>query len=142
MSHAERSAVKKANAALYTAFEEADVDALEALWDDSEDIVCVHPGSPLLTGRRNVLRSWTALLANSGYLQFVLSNVKVRLAEEVAVVTCEENILANLSEQHGLVGGTAVATNIFRRRDGVWRLWLHHSSPVATASGDDDEDDE
>jgi uncharacterized protein (TIGR02246 family) len=141
VTHAERTAVKKANAALYAAFEEADIDALEALWDDTEDIACVHPGSPLLTGRRNVLRSWTALLANSGYLQFVLSNVKVRLTPEVAVVTCEENILANLSEQHGLVGGTAVATNVFRLRDGVWRLWLHHSSPVATAADPEDDDE-
>ncbi|MCW2506241.1 MAG: hypothetical protein JWO79_4525 [Actinomycetia bacterium] len=136
MTHAD---LEKANLALYAAFEEADIDALEELWDDAEDIACVHPGSPLLTGRRDVLRSWTALLANSGYLQFVLSGVEVRVEGEVAVVTCEENILADLSAAHGLVGGTAVATNVFRRRDGRWRLWIHHSSPVATAEADDGE---
>jgi uncharacterized protein (TIGR02246 family) len=125
--------IKKANQALYAAFEEADIDALEALWDDADDVACVHPGSPLLMGRRDVLRSWTALLANSGYLQFVLSNVRVRVDGDVAVVTCEENILADLSAARGLIGGTAVATNVFRRRDGQWRLWIHHSSPVATA---------
>ncbi|MDQ1647737.1 MAG: hypothetical protein QOJ50_3921, partial [Cryptosporangiaceae bacterium] len=109
MTHAD---LEKANLALYAAFEEADIDALEELWDDAEDIACVHPGSPLLTGRRDVLRSWTALLANSGYLQFVLSGVEVRVEGEVAVVTCEENILADLSAANGLVGGTAVATNV------------------------------
>jgi uncharacterized protein (TIGR02246 family) len=135
-----RTEIEEANAALYVAFEEADIDALDSLWDDADDVACVHPGSPLLMGRRDVLRSWTALLANSGYLQFVLSNVNVRISGDVAVVTCEENILADLSAQHGLVGGTAVATNVFRRRDGRWRLWIHHSSPVATAEADDDDD--
>jgi uncharacterized protein (TIGR02246 family) len=123
---------ERANLALYAAFENADLDALEELWDDADDVACVHPGSPVLTGRRDVLRSWTALLANSGYLQFVLSNVQIRISGEVAVVTCEENILADISAQDGLIGGTAVATNVFRRRDGRWRLWVHHSSPVAT----------
>lgn len=127
--HAE---AERCNAALYAAFENADLDALEALWDDADDIACIHPGSPVLGGRRDVLRSWTALLANSGYLQFVLSDVQVRISGDVAVVTCEENILADISAQDGLIGGTAVATNVFRRRDGRWRLWVHHSSPVAT----------
>jgi ketosteroid isomerase-like protein len=131
--------IEKANQALYSAFEEADVDALEELWDDADDIACVHPGSPLLTGRRDVLRSWTALLANSGYLQFVLSGVNVRVEGDIAVVTCEENILADLSSARGLVGGTAVATNVFRRRGERWRLWIHHSSPVATADVSDDD---
>ena len=123
---------EKCNAALYAAFENADLDALEELWDDADDIACIHPGSPVLAGRRDVLRSWTALLANSGYLQFVLSDVQVRISGDVAVVTCAENILADISAQDGLIGGTAVATNVFRRRDDRWRLWVHHSSPVAT----------
>lgn len=125
--------IEQVNASLYAAWEDADVDALEQLWDTADDISCVHPGSPVFSGRRDVLRSWTALLANSGYLQFVLSNVEIRLEGEVAVVTCEENILADVSPTDGLVGGTAVATNVFRRRDDRWRLWVHHSSPVATA---------
>jgi uncharacterized protein (TIGR02246 family) len=130
---------ERANAALYAAFENADLDALEQLWDDADDIACIHPGSPVLSGRKDVLRSWTALLANSGYLQFVLSDVQVRVSGDVAVVTCEENILADISAQDGLVGGTAVATNVFRRRDDRWRLWVHHSSPVATGEAPDDE---
>jgi ketosteroid isomerase-like protein len=129
------SEAEQANAELYAAFENADLDALERLWDDADDIACVHPGSPVLLGRKDVLRSWTALLANSGYLQFVLSNVTIRISGDVAVVTCEENILADISAQDGLVGGTAVATNVFRRRDARWRLWVHHSSPVATGEG-------
>jgi hypothetical protein len=32
----------------------------------------------------------------------------------------------------GLAGGRAVATNVFRRTTGGWRLWLHHASPVLT----------
>ena len=42
------------------------------------------------------------------------------------------------SEMCEAVGDTSgdasvAATNVFLRRDGDWRLWLHHGSPVAQA---------
>ena len=42
------------NAALYEAFETADVDRMQRLWDDvaPDAVVCVHPGWPMLRGPR------------------------------------------------------------------------------------------
>jgi ketosteroid isomerase-like protein len=118
---------EEANAALYAAIETGDYDALEALWDATDDLVCVHPGSNLLSGRGRVLRSWAAILANVDYIQFVLSDVVVRVSGDTAVVTCTENVLTG--DGTALHGGSACATNVFRRRDDRWRLWVHHTSP-------------
>jgi ketosteroid isomerase-like protein len=78
-------------------------------------------------------------MANSPFLQFVLTDVEVAVHGDVAVVTCGENILAGMPEVaeplptgSGLSGGLAVATNVFRRDPGGWRLWVHHASPVLT----------
>ncbi|HVM27046.1 MAG TPA: nuclear transport factor 2 family protein [Mycobacteriales bacterium] len=126
---ADREAVLATNAALYAAFEEADVERMSAVWDDAdpEALVCVHPGWPALRGRTSVLRSWSAVMARTDYVQFVLSDVEVSLEGDTAVVTCTENILTSVDDMRG---GAVVATNVFRRRPGGWRLQVHHGSPV------------
>ena len=121
--------LEAANAALYTAFESGDVDLMEAVWDveEPESLVCVHPGWPMLRGRTAVMRSWSAVMANTDYIQFVLTDVLVAVAGDAAVVTCTENVLTSADVGDG---AHAVATNVFVRRGDGWRLVVHHGSPV------------
>jgi ketosteroid isomerase-like protein len=132
-------AVTAANQELYEAFEVADLDRMAAVWDDADDVRCIHPGWPALVGKPRVMRSWTVLMANTGYIQFFLTNVSAAVDGDVAVVTCEENILTGEGEGSGLEGlrgsQKVLATNVFRRRTDGWRLWLHHASPVLDPPG-------
>ncbi|HVB26908.1 MAG TPA: nuclear transport factor 2 family protein [Mycobacteriales bacterium] len=124
-------AVEALNGELYAAFETADIDRMGALWDDADDVVCVHPGWPLLRGRAHVLRSWSVIMANTTYIQFVLTDVTVSVDGDVAVVNCQENILTGLDADTGFGDSARVcATNVYRRRGNGWRLWVHHGSPV------------
>jgi ketosteroid isomerase-like protein len=119
------AAVEAANAALYTPVETRDLDHMDA--EEPGALVCVHPGWPMLRGRAEVLRSWSAVMAGTAYIQFLLTDVHVSLVGDAAIVTCTENVLTSAD-----VGENAavVATNVFvRRRDG-WRLVVHHGSPV------------
>jgi ketosteroid isomerase-like protein len=138
---AEAEAVELANHELYAAVEAADLDLMAEVWLDgphAETVVCVHPGWPAIQGREEVLRSWTAIMANTPYIQFFLTDVEVEVVGEIAVVTCAENILTGMGES-ALAGGRAVATNVFRHTASGWRLWIHHASPVITpAEGTDD----
>jgi len=122
--------VEAANAALYEALESADVDRMAGVWDDEDPdaLVCVHPGWPMLRGRAHVLRSFSAIMANTPYIQFFLTDVDIRVVGDTAVVTCTENILTEVSQEGS--NGPVVATNVFRRRQGGWRLQVHHGSPV------------
>jgi ketosteroid isomerase-like protein len=138
---AEAEAVELANHELYAAVEAADLDRMAEVWLDgphAETVVCVHPGWPAIQGREEVLRSWTAIMANTPYIQFFLTDLEVEVVGEIAVVTCAENILTGMGES-ALAGGRAVATNVFRHTASGWRLWIHHASPVITpAEGTDD----
>ncbi|MEU1279348.1 nuclear transport factor 2 family protein [Streptomyces sp. NPDC005805] len=137
--------VEKANTAFYEAMERGDFDRLSELWLD-EGISCVHPGWPVLSGRGEVLRSYALIMANTEYIQFFLTDVKVSVAGDTALVTCTENILSGgPAEEAGelgpLVGQLVVATNVFRRTPDGWRVWSHHGSPVlAETDSDEDED--
>ena len=135
--------LEAANAEFYVAFEEADLDRMSALWADgpyADSATCVHPGWPMLRGRDEVLRSWALIMANTPYIQFVLTDVMTRVHGDKAVVTCSENILTADEETEAgfLAGGSVVTTNIFVRSEGQWRLWLHHGSPVLNQTEDDE----
>jgi uncharacterized protein (TIGR02246 family) len=127
----DRTSVEAANAAMYEAFESADVDRMARVWDDvaPEAVVCVHPGWPMLRGRGHVLRSWSAVMAGTDYIQFFLTDVQVSVHGDTAVVTCTENVLTEVSERTS--GAAAVvATNVLVRRADGWRVQVHHGSPV------------
>ncbi|OEU94410.1 nuclear transport factor 2 family protein [Streptomyces oceani] len=139
-------AVEAANTALYEAVERADLEALGELWLDDE-VTVVHPGWPALSGRDEVLRSYALIMANTEYVQFFLTDVRISVLGDTAVVSCTENILSGgPAEADGsagpLVGGLVVATNVFRRAADGWRVWSHHGSPVLVEGEDEDGSEE
>jgi ketosteroid isomerase-like protein len=121
-----------ANTAFYEALERGDLDALDQQWVDGDDAICVHPGLVPIRGRKAVLRSWAAILAGTPYLQFVLTDVVADMHDSVGVISCTENLLSATDgmPETMFAGGRAVATNVFRRESGAWRIWIHHASPV------------
>jgi ketosteroid isomerase-like protein len=144
VSQTDTELVEQANTAFYETMERGDFDELSDLWLD-DDISCIHPGWPVLTGRGEVLRSYALIMANTEYIQFFLTDVKVSVAGDTALVTCTENILSGGPAEDGgelgpLVGQLVVATNVFRRTLDGWKIWSHHGSPVLTETdGEEDE---
>jgi ketosteroid isomerase-like protein len=125
---ADRVEVTEANDRFYRAFETLDIQEMERVWVHGEHARCVHPGWPLLSGWDAVRASWETIFGNTAEMRFTLSDVHVTTTEDVAWVTCTENIL---TEARGRISVTSVlATNIFERRADGWRLVHHHASHV------------
>lgn len=119
--------VLAANAAFYEAFRRGDVPAMERLWSERSMIACVHPGRMPLFGRAAVLESWTLILNGPARPAITCSNAVVhRLGAEGAFVVCLEQ----------LQGGPLVATNVFVREDGAWKLTQHHAGFIARGDPD------
>jgi ketosteroid isomerase-like protein len=124
----EAADVEEANARFYRAFETLDIAEMDQVWAHAEHARCVHPGWPLLSGWDAVRSSWETIFANTEEMRFTLSDVNVNVSGPLAWVTCTENIL---SDVQGRVTVTSIlATNLFERADGGWRLIHHHASHV------------
>ena len=122
--------VLAANRAFFTAFSKRDPAAMASLWCQRAPVACVHPGWQALHGRDDVLASWDAILSHPESPNVDCSNERVHIVGDAAYVTCDETI-----------GDSAlVATNVFFREDGEWRIAHHHSSGVADDDDDDDDD--
>lgn len=106
-----------ANEAFYTAFAQGDAVAMEALWAREHDVACLHPGWPPLKERDKVLQSWRGILANPPRPPIVALEPRAFLLDETGVVVCWEAI--------GAIH--LVATNLFVRERGQWRIALHQS---------------
>ena len=116
--------VLAANQAFYDAHEARDLDAMRAVWEHSDHVVCVHPGWPILRTWPHVEESWRRIFAGPGRNQFILTNEAVAVHGDTAWVTLDENLV----DSGGT--GTVAATNLFVRRDERWLLVAHHGSPV------------
>lgn len=141
MADMQHEAVLAVNQALYDAIETGDIDLMQSIWSTQSDTICVHPGAEPVRGTSAILRSWAVVMANTGYIQFFLTDMKVDFLPDgasdpkVAHVTCTENVLSGegVESVQSFAGGKAVASNLFVREDDRWKMTSHHSSPVAIA---------
>jgi ketosteroid isomerase-like protein len=123
-------------AAFYEALESSNLDAMMEVWAEDEEIICVHPGWPRLTGYEQIRENW-AQIFRSG------ERLKVRLSEQV----CVQGMMLSVHSVHEniLIAGESkprppvVTTNVYLRTASGWRMVVHHGSvapPVARADAD------
>lgn len=121
-------------AAFYVAFCNLDGDAMRDLWWSSEEIYCVHPGGPLLTGVDAVLGSWVQIFASADPPKLDYRLLHNRQGTELAVHVVEERIrpAGDKTSKAALV----VATNVYVAVADGWRMLSHHASlPMVFAAG-------
>lgn len=112
--------VLEANEAFYRAFAAGDAAALEAQVAEGDDLATAHPWRPAAHGREAVIEGWRAILAAGAPAIRPLA-AQVSLHGDCAVLTCLEDT----------GGDPCVATNVFVRQAGAWRLCHHHGAPLA-----------
>jgi ketosteroid isomerase-like protein len=113
--------VLAANEAFYDAFTGGDLDALDALWAERAPVACIHPGWDALYGREEVMESWRAILGGDHAPDVMCLNPTAHVLGDAAVVICSESINDN----------NLIATNVFVREDGRWKICHHQAGPVS-----------
>jgi len=114
--------VLTANETFYQAFATQDYAGMDALWAHGKPATCIHPGWSALVGRGAVMASWRAILRAEG-MGIESSAARATIAGDAAYVLCFEGPRGEPP--------TLIATNIFVREDGRWRLLHHHAGPLA-----------
>lgn len=135
------SDVVEVHRAMYDAIERGDSELIRALWFDDHRTTCTHPGALPVRGTDRIVRSWTALMAATEYLQFFLTDVVVLpIGDDVVVITCVENILAGESLE-AFANGRVASTSVLHNDGAGWRFWARHASPILELADDEAEDE-
>ncbi len=113
--------VLSANEAFYGAFARRDLSAMDDLWARHEGVACVHPGWDAVRGRAEVMATFRAILTSPTAPPIRAARATATVLGDAAFVVCAESI----------DGTELVATNMFVREDGFWRLVMHQAGPIA-----------
>lgn len=115
-----------AEAAFYAAFSAMDLEAMAGVWDEGDDTLCIHPGGGLLRGLAAVLQSWREIFSGARPPTVEVQPVTTLVGGDVAVHVRTELIRPN--GQPAEKASRVLAINVFRRREGSWRLVTHQAS--------------
>lgn len=113
----DREAVLFANDAFYIAFQARDIGAMENVWAREAPVTCIHPGWSMLVGRGPVLDSWRGIFEGGRSPAIECRAPQAFVYGDAATVLCFEAV----------GGGFLIASNIFHREGGSWRM-IHHQA--------------
>jgi ketosteroid isomerase-like protein len=129
--------IDKSNTRFYKAFESLSIEKMEEVWKHSDDTVCIHPGWEMFTGWTSIRESWETIFENTSKIEFFITNIKVKVFENIAIVVCLENIDSVIDNENSIRMGV-IATNIFEKQNAnnnknynnEWLMLHHHGSIV------------
>jgi uncharacterized protein (TIGR02246 family) len=131
VSHKIFPTAQDAESAFYEALERGDLEGMMAVWAEDEEVICVHPTGPRLSGQDQVRESWAKIFAGG-------AGPRVNITQQVAVTGMM--IAVHSVHENFTVEGDArpqvpvVATNVYLRTAAGWRMIVHHASPAPVQS--------
>ena len=111
--------------AFYEALEAADADAVTELLLEDDEVVCVHPGGPRLTGFAAVRESWVTILA-SGPIAVRSTLARALETPTIALHNVIEEVVVGEGRRQQVV--SVIATNAYVKTPAGWKMVLHHAS--------------
>ena len=116
-----------AETAFYDAFERADLAAMMAVWAATDEIVCIHPQGPRLTGFEAVRDSWAQIFSGGTLLRVRITEARAFDGQALSVHTVIEMVAPPGSE----ASVTSIfATNVYELTEAGWRMVVHHAAPA------------
>lgn len=122
-----KASLLAANTRFYNAFKNGDLAAMYSLWAKGDHVYVIHPAAGRISGYDVVMQSWE-MVCGADYefpLNIDLKNVEVHVHGDLGYVTCLEVV-----KTKGRTWGKQVATNVFEKVDGTWRMCVHHASHI------------
>lgn len=118
--------------AYYDAIEDGDLSAMLAVWETSDDVVCLLPMQPLVQGHGKIREAWGPLLQSDVKVDIEVLHFHWIEAGDLAIHYLREKVnIPDQPQQQPPI----YATNIYRKDGSGWHMILHQNSPAAPPPG-------
>ena len=118
--------------AYYDAIEEANLEKMMSVWEDSPESACLLPMRPLQQGTGAIRELWQPMLDPKMRLNITVNHLQWIEQGNIAIHLLEELVtLAETAERQPPI----YAINIYRRGDDGWHLLTHVNSPAPPPPG-------
>jgi len=117
--------------AFYDALEEGSLDALMAVWDDTDQLACLLPMQPLRQGRVAIRETFRQAFEAMGGIDIHAAHLQWLDGDDTAVHLLEEQVAGT----DGRLSPPIYAVNLYRRGPAGWRLVMHQNAPMPPPAG-------
>ena len=115
----------------YEAFCGRNLDLMQKVWEPSDDVICIHPGSTRIFGFDLIIASWQQIFSSPQTFKIEISEPSYNVDGAIAIHWVKE--ILSMSDQPI---GVVLATNIYRKSASGWRMIAHHASSSTAVSNE------
>ena len=120
----------QAEEAFYQAFRSHDIELMKHVWDKTDDVFCIHPGSSRIYSFDLIIASWSHIFKDKDEIIIDLKEVSYKLDSNTSIHFVKEVLTMD-----GEALGTVYATNIYHQTaEQGWKMVGHHGSPALMES--------
>lgn len=127
---------QEAEEAFYEAFNQRNIKNMMGIWEQDDQVVCIHPMIDRVTGYDNVMEIWQDIFSAAPDYTMEVRDSQRTLTRDLAIHVVHEHIVMRDKDK---VYPPMVATNIYRLTEDGWRMVLHHASPTPEISVEEKE---
>lgn len=107
----------------YQAFRNRDLELMQQVWDQTDEVICIHPGSPRIYSFTLIIASWEQIFAAPDAASIEITEPVVKSEDKVSIHYVKENLSVNNNPV-----GSVYATNIYHQTEAGWKMIAHHAS--------------
>jgi ketosteroid isomerase-like protein len=122
---------QEAEDAYYDAIDEQDIEALMAVWEENDEVLCLLPMMAAQRGRAAIRSAWSNLLQTGTPLEIEVIHLSWIETPAFAIHLLEERVkVPQQAEAQGIY-----ASNVYRKGEHGWQLLMHQNSPTPPPPG-------
>ncbi len=113
----------------YQAFRNRSVDLMKDVWDKTDEVICIHPGSSRIYSFELIIASWEKIFSAKAGTMIEISDAVYKLQDDTSIHYVKETLSVNDKPV-----ASVFATNIYQQTENGWKMIAHHASPAFTDS--------
>ena len=118
----------QAEEAFYQAFRTHDIELMKQVWDRTDNVFCIHPGSSRIYSFDLIIASWAHIFAGKEEINIKVCEVGYQHDAHTSIHTVKEVLRV---DNHDL--GVVYATNIYHQTEQQgWKMVGPHGPPALT----------
>ena len=110
--------------AFYKAFRYRNINLMKQVWNNTNEVICIHPGSSRIYSFDLIIASWEQIFSAGESALVEMSEPVYKLDNNISIHYIKEIITVDKK-----IIGSVYATNIYYNSDDGWKMIAHHASP-------------
>ncbi len=113
----------------YQAFQSCNIELMKDVWDQTDEVICIHPSATRIYSYELIIASWKQIFAGQEAVSILVNEPVYKIKQDTAIHYVKEELYLGDSNVASIL-----ATNIYQQTDHGWKMIAHHASSTHSES--------